>query len=424
MDIPENVLNIYGNKVKMGIAQILAGENPTGETFNQATYNSLLSSVNNLGYFNSQKLKIVEFIKNFVVGEPTITKDAQIFEYNFDIGKPFEDKLISNSFEDDAAYDDDEDIFSLEDIEKSPRLYKGYSVVIPAIVEQALSNTFAGTTTSLYPYFKRVNMTEGDFSTYKVENAEGEEVEEYTTTGPVSLNAIILQPKKGAIPVGLQLQIDAELKGKETLAEKKNIVVELQVGIEYVRGNPNDPYIALEDKLIPEYEDSEVVTIDARKGCVVETPSLPDLEGDPSNLPTGSGQVDYEADPNSQGLPFVFQYSFYDLEENFPDGQPAFEEFDDGSFVTSSIPSVPGLPILPGLTPTRTPITDRDMFTNVFKDPGDADDIAYNAGLDYIQITFKIVSAKQYSGDGDSELVDYKDIQNILFDISVMPLTY
>lgn len=134
----------YKDSLKVKIAQILSGDNNTN-------YNVLLEKINVLGYNNLHKTQIISAIKNDIIGQALVNKDDEYFE----IIKNDYNSLINGSFilavKNNSNYTND----------YSPLFYKGYSIVVPAIVEQALANTFDGTTKTLYPKMSRtaVNVT-------------------------------------------------------------------------------------------------------------------------------------------------------------------------------------------------------------------------------------------------------------------------
>ena len=56
------------------------------------------------------------------------------------------------------------------------------------------------------------------------------------------------------------------------------------------------------------------------------------------------------------------------------------------------------------------------MFTNVFDCEEGSDSVTYQAGENYVQLTFDIVSAKKVTGEAIT------DFDNILFSFSIIPL--
>lgn len=185
--------------MKAAIAQTLADETVNG---NFATYQSSLAKINALGYENFDSEKLVNFIKSNVIGETLVNKDdeyASVIKTKYN-GIANTDSIISineNSvFVDNACYD-------------SPRLYKGYSMVLPAIVSQAIGNTFDGSEISLYPAMNRSAVKSFDnLSAFANESQ--------------AFDSIVLMPKneisatklaikiKGANNIGVKCEINGE----------------------------------------------------------------------------------------------------------------------------------------------------------------------------------------------------------------------
>lgn len=132
--------------VKLAIAQILANDTTTN------SYQTLLTKVNNLGCLSLHKSQIVDYIYNNIIGSELVTKDNSYAQYFKDNHAGVINATSIVAVNNNTSLDDDSKDF---DATNNPRLYKGYSIVIPAIVEQALNNTFDGTTTSIYPKMTR-----------------------------------------------------------------------------------------------------------------------------------------------------------------------------------------------------------------------------------------------------------------------------
>ena len=187
------------NAMKAAIAQTLAGETVNG---NFATYQTTLAKISALGYGNFDSAKLVNFIKSNVIGEALVNKDDSY-------GKEIETKY--NGIIDDDSLDliDTAASYDANNLcYDSPRLYKGYSMVLPAIVSQAIGNTFENTTQKIYPAMNR----------YAVQSFE-------TLNGantPQKYASIVLMPKteisatklalkiKGANNIGVKCEINGE----------------------------------------------------------------------------------------------------------------------------------------------------------------------------------------------------------------------
>ena len=134
--------NIY--KMKMAIAQVAANKAADGN-YSEAAYNTALAEIGALGFDGFDSAKLVKFIKSNVIGDSLVNKDD---EYASTIKTAYGGiinaaniKSINNNGT--YTYTD------------SPRLYKGYSMVLPAIVSQAIGNTFENTTQKIYPAMNR-----------------------------------------------------------------------------------------------------------------------------------------------------------------------------------------------------------------------------------------------------------------------------
>lgn len=135
------------NKMKAAIAQTLAGETVNG---NFASYQTTLAKINALVYENFDSEKLVNFIKSNVIGETLVNKDD---EYASEFKAKYNgiiDAACIKSINKNTVFVDD--TYTCYD---SPRLYKGYSMVLPAIVSQAIGNTFENTTQKIYPAMNR-----------------------------------------------------------------------------------------------------------------------------------------------------------------------------------------------------------------------------------------------------------------------------
>lgn len=186
------------NAMKAAIAQTLAGETVNG---NFVSYQTTLAKINALGYENFDSEKLVNFIKSNVIGETLVNKDdkyASEFKtkYNGILNDETLDGLYNETIlVNNLCYD-------------SPRLYKGYSMVLPAIVSQAIGNTFENTAQKIYPAMNR----------YAVQSFE-------TLNGantPQKYASIVLMPKteisatklalkiKGANNIGVKCEINGE----------------------------------------------------------------------------------------------------------------------------------------------------------------------------------------------------------------------
>lgn len=132
------------NKMKMAIAQVAANKATDGN-YSKAAYNTALAEIGALGFDGFDSAKLVKFIKSNVIGDSLVNKDD---EYADTINQKYRGTIDVESIKamnNDSAYTNTD----------SPRLYKGYSMVLPAIVSQAIGNTFENTTQKIYPAMNR-----------------------------------------------------------------------------------------------------------------------------------------------------------------------------------------------------------------------------------------------------------------------------
>lgn len=186
------------NKMKMAIAQVAANKAADGN-YSEAAYNTALAEIGALGFDGFDSAKLVKFIKSNVIGDSLVNKDD---EYASTIKTAYGGiinaaniKSINNNGT--YTYTD------------SPRLYKGYSMVLPAIVSQAIGNTFENTTQKIYPAMNRYAVKSSENL-----NAFANEAQAY--------ESIVLMPKaeisatklaikiKGASNIGVKCEINGE----------------------------------------------------------------------------------------------------------------------------------------------------------------------------------------------------------------------
>lgn len=184
------------NAMKAAIAQTLAGETVNG---NFATYQTTLAKINALGYENFDSEKLVNFIKSNVIGETLVNKDD---EYASEFKTKYNGILNDETL--DGLYN--ETILVNNLCNDSPRLYKGYSMVLSAIVSQAIGNTFENTTQKIYPAMNRYAVQSFDNLSAVADTAQAYE-------------SIVLMPKTEISATKLALKI----KGASNVSVKCEI---------------------------------------------------------------------------------------------------------------------------------------------------------------------------------------------------------
>lgn len=132
------------NKMKMAIAQVLTNATVDGN-YTVTAYNNALVKIDALGFSNFDSSKLVKFIKSSVIGDTLVNADDN---YANTISSKYSNTINTTNIK---AMNNDSSYTTTD----SPRLYKGYSMVVPAIVKQALNNTFEGTTQTIYPSMSR-----------------------------------------------------------------------------------------------------------------------------------------------------------------------------------------------------------------------------------------------------------------------------
>ena len=188
------------DKMKMAIAQVAANKAADGN-YSEAAYNTALAEIGALGFDGFDNAKLVKFIKSNVIGDSLVNKDD---EYASTIKTEYNGIIDDNSL----VEIDGKTTFTSNIATDSPRLYKGYSMVLPAIVSQAIGNTFENTTQKIYPAMNR----------YAVQSFE-------TLNGantPQKYASIVLMPKteisatklalkiKGANNIGVKCEINGK----------------------------------------------------------------------------------------------------------------------------------------------------------------------------------------------------------------------
>ncbi len=132
------------DSLKLMIAQELVGDE--GDD-----YDALIGLIDTLGYKPDFSEKLIKIINNNIIGTDRITEDNGYYDI---IKNKYEGKITSDNLN---AIDTSSDYSETN----SPRLYKGYKVIVKQLVESALGNKFSSTQVSLYPKFskKAVNYT-------------------------------------------------------------------------------------------------------------------------------------------------------------------------------------------------------------------------------------------------------------------------
>lgn len=186
------------NKMKMAIAQVAANKAADGN-YSEAAYNTALAEIGALGFDGFDNAKLVKFIKSNVIGDSLVNKDD---EYADTINQKYRGTIDVESIKamnNDSAYTNTD----------SPRLYKGYSMVLPAIVSQAIGNTFENTTQKIYPAMNRYAVQ--SFDNLSAFANEAQAYESIVLMPKTEISATKLALKiKGANNIGVKCEINGE----------------------------------------------------------------------------------------------------------------------------------------------------------------------------------------------------------------------
>lgn len=220
------------NKMKMAIAQVEANKAADGN-YSEAAYNTALAEIGALGFDGFDSAKLVKFIKTNVIGDSLVNKDD---EYADTINQKYRGTIDVESIKamnNDSAYTNTD----------NPRLYKGYSMVLPAIVSQAIGNTFENTTQKIYPAMNRYAVKSSENL-----NAFANEAQAY--------ESIVLMPKteisatklaikiNGANNIGVKCEINGEAVQVTASNDGELLLIDLhayakKIGV-YNGGKEND----------------------------------------------------------------------------------------------------------------------------------------------------------------------------------------
>lgn len=185
-------------KMKMAIAQVAANKAADGN-YSEAAYNTALAAIGALGFDGFDSAKLVKFIKSNVIGDSLVNKDD---EYADTINQKYRGTIDVESIKamnNDSAYTNTD----------NPRLYKGYSMVLPAIVSQAIGNTFENTTQKIYPAMNRYAVQSFDNLSAVADTAQAYESIVLMPKAEISATKLAIKIK-GASNIGVKCEINGE----------------------------------------------------------------------------------------------------------------------------------------------------------------------------------------------------------------------
>lgn len=189
------------NKMKMAIAQVAANKAADGN-YSEAAYNTVLAEIGALGFDGFDSAKLVKFIKSNVIGDSLVNKDD---EYASTIKTEYNGIIDDNSL----VEIDGKTTFTSNIATDSPRLYKGYSMVLPAIVNQAIGNTFENTTQKIYPAMNRYAVKSSENLSAFANEAQAYESIVLMPKTEISATKLAIKIK-GANNIGVKCEINGE----------------------------------------------------------------------------------------------------------------------------------------------------------------------------------------------------------------------
>lgn len=185
-------------KMKMAIAQVAANKAADGN-YSEAAYNTALAAIGALGFDGFDSAKLVKFIKSNVIGDSLVNKDDEYADTIKTAYGGIINAATIKSINNNGTYTDTD----------NPRLYKGYSMVLPAIVSQAIGNTFENTTQKIYPAMNRYAVQSFDNLSAVVNEAQAYESIVLMPKTEISATKLALKIK-GANNIGVKCEINGE----------------------------------------------------------------------------------------------------------------------------------------------------------------------------------------------------------------------
>ena len=200
------------NALKLAIAQELGSSD-------SVNYDYLIEKkIDNLGYDSTFAEKLVNIINEKVIGNALVDKDNEYYDIikNQYGGKINADtvKAMNGS----AGYSET----------NSPRLYKGYKVIVKQIVKSALENKFYNSEVSLYPAFNKKAV---DYTTNAAGFAEARRYETMTLIPKVNTDYTKLAVKIKGVDVvgGAALSFDVKINDSQEYHKRISLTNEEQV---------------------------------------------------------------------------------------------------------------------------------------------------------------------------------------------------
>lgn len=183
-----------------------------------------MSEINKLGFEDDFEKALENIINNSIIGNDRITEDMEY--YNI-LKKDYQGVI---NFANTNAINSEEKY----NTNYSPRLFKGYNIVVPALVKSVLNNKFENTDVSIYPSFSK---TAVNYTT----NTEGfSEAHDYNTITLLAkantpYTKLVLKIQGSDITESATLEYQVVVNG-EAVGTKQNITLtndsqELEISI-------------------------------------------------------------------------------------------------------------------------------------------------------------------------------------------------
>ena len=200
------------NALKLAIAQELGSSDSTN-------YDYLIEKkIDKLGYDSTFAEKLVNIINEKVIGNALVDKDNEYYN------------IIKTQYDGKINADNVKGMNGSADYSEtnSPRLYKGYKVIVPQIVKSALENKFLDTQVSLYPAFNKKAV---DYTTNAAGFAEARRYETMTLIPKVNTDYTKLAVKIKGVDVGggAALSFDVKINDSQIYHKRVSLTNEEQV---------------------------------------------------------------------------------------------------------------------------------------------------------------------------------------------------
>ena len=200
------------NALKLAIAQELRSSDSTN-------YDYLIKKIDKLGYDSTFAEKLEKIINNKIIGVDRINEDNTYYDI---IKNTYGGKINADTVN---AMNDESAGYSETN---SPRLYKGYKVIVKQIVKSALENKFYNSEVSLYPAFNKKAV---DYTTNAAGFAEARRYETMTLIPKANTDYTKLAVKIKGVDVSgnAALSFDVQINDSQEYHKRISLTNEEQV---------------------------------------------------------------------------------------------------------------------------------------------------------------------------------------------------